>query len=295
MKIDITLCTFRRPEVVETLRSIDGIDLPEGATARVVVIDNDHQPSAQEAVEAQAASMRLPVTYLHAPAANIALARNAGLEAADADWVAFLDDDETVPRHWLTALTARQVETGADAVFGPSVALYDPDAPEWITAQDYHSNRPAPRNGVVETGYTCNAFLRWGEAPWTAERFDLARGKSGGEDTEFFFRLHRMGARFAIAEDAAVTETVPETRLTYEWLERRRFRMGQSYASSAPSPAARARLFAAASAKAAYCRARAIAAGRDEELRNFWRLRGSLHRGVCSGCLSRPSEDLYGS
>jgi succinoglycan biosynthesis protein ExoM len=296
MRVDVNLCTFRRPEGMQaTLAALDAQNLPEGVAMRVLLIDNDTRPTAQEAARAAAARMRVPLVYIHAPAANIALARNAGLAASEADWVAFLDDDETVSPDWLARLLARQRETGADAVFGPSKAMYEADAPAWIVARDYHSNIPEVRGGVVETGYSCNALLRWQGAPWTDERFDLARGTSGGEDTEFFFRLHRMGAVFDIAWDAVARESVPPERLTYVWLARRRYRMGQSYASSAVTWTARARLLVSAAAKAGFCYAMAALNASSRDTRNFWRLRAALHRGVCAGCLDFAQPELYGS
>ncbi|WGH78919.1 glycosyltransferase family 2 protein [Jannaschia ovalis] len=294
MRIDICLCTYRRPMVAETLRTIDAVDCPPHVTLRVIVIDNDETPSARDTVMAAARRMHLPVRYLHAPAGNISIARNAGLDAATGDWVAFLDDDEIVPHGWLKAILARQRETRADAVFGHSRALYDPDAPDWIIDRDYHSQIRVPRGGRVLTGHTCNALLRWGAAPWTGQRFDLARGTTGGEDTEFFFRLGRMGARYAIAPDADVFETVAPERLSFRWLWRRRLRIGHSYVSSAEGVVARLRLLAGAFAKAVYCHARAALALPRRAERNFWALRGALHLGVCAECLWVSPGRHYG-
>ncbi len=295
MRIDICICTFRRPQVTDTLASVEAAERPEGAALRLVVIDNDDTPSAKARVRDAAQDMDLPVHYVHAPGANISIARNAGLDAAAADWIAFLDDDEIVDPDWLTALVARQQATGADAVFGHSRAIYGSDAPAWIVAGDFHSQFAAPRGDVVETGHTCNALLRWGDAPWRDERFDIARGRSGGEDTEFFFRLRRMGARYAIADDSIVREEVPAIRASLGWLLKRRFRIGQSYAAVAQSGLDRARLFATAALKALYCYARALPAWPKPDRRAFWLMRGTMHAGVCAGCLRLRQAALYGS
>lgn len=295
MRIDLCICTFRRPGVSETLSSVDRADIPGNVDLRIIVIDNDHAPTGQKRVEGTARTMRIPVTYLHAPAANISIARNAGLDAADADWIAFLDDDETVPRNWLTTLLERQAQAGADAVFGHSHAVYPDNAPDWIVRRNYHSQIQAPRGGKVLTGHTCNALLRWGNAPWRQQRFVIERGRSGGEDTEFFFRLNRMGARFAIADESVVHETVPDSRLSFAWLRRRRFRIGQSYASSASGAGERLGLLFSALAKATYCSLMALLTLPDRDRRNFWALRGCMHFGVCAGCLALPQQRLYGS
>lgn len=294
-EIDVCVCTYRRPEVAELLGALGRLEGVAFDRLRVIVADNDVTPSAEARVRAAAGGAPFRVDYLHAPSRNISLARNATLDAATAPWVAFVDDDETVPPDWLSALLRCVEETGADAAFGHSRAIYPDDAPDWITRGDYHSQIRVPRHGRVETGHTCNALLRWRDAPWRGERFDLARGRSGGEDTEFFFRLHRMGARFAICDEAVAYERVPPDRLTFGWLRRRKYRIGQSYASSTVTAAGRAGLFLSAAAKAACCAGTAALRVRDPAARRFWLLRGTMHAGVCSGCLALPERRLYGT
>lgn len=287
--IDVLLCTFRRPGVRDTLHSVDAQVVPDGFRLRVVVTDNDDTTSAEEVVTTTAAEMRTPVLYRHAPARNISIARNAGLEAASvhgADFVAFLDDDEIAAEDWLAELLRAAASSGADAIFGPSLAEYGPETPEWIRRYDYHSNWPERRGSVVETGYTCNALLRWRGTPWQNERFDLARGVVGGEDTEFFLRLHRGGARFEICETAVVREEVLQTRLSFAWILRRKYRSGQSYAAVAVGAAERATLGLSAAAKLLVCTAGTVAWGWSRDRRNYWILRGALHAGVVSRCLS---------
>ena len=294
MRVDVCICTFRRPQVTETLASVEAARRPENLRMRIIVVDNDDRPTAKSRVTEAAAAMTIPVRYLHIPGANISIARNAALDAADADWIAFLDDDEIAESEWLDTLIARQGATGADAVFGRSKAVYGPDAAAWLRVGDFHSQSPVTRRGTVETGHTCNALLRWNGAPWVGERFDPGRGRSGGEDTEFFFRLRRRGARYAIAPDSIVREAVPADRATLDWLLRRRFRIGQSHASSAKGFVAQVRLFGAAGVKSIYCHLRALPARRRMEARAFWLMRGRMHLGVCAGCLGLRQRRLYG-
>ena len=60
-------------------------------------------------------------------------------------------------------------------------------------------------------------------------RFALALGQSGGEDTHFFSHLHAAGGRIVFAEDAMLSEPVPENRASFLWLAKRRFRSGQTH------------------------------------------------------------------
>ncbi len=291
-QIDVLVCTFRREEVTKTLRSLDAQRLPDGITLQIIVADNDETPSAQKRVEAAAREMTTPVRYLHAPARNISIARNACLEAATGDWVAFIDDDEFAPEEWIANLMAAVGKE--DGAFGPAIAEYAETAPKWMAALNVHSNIPERRGDSVETGHTCNALLRWKDTPWQAERFDLARGRTGGEDTEFFFRLRLRGAAYALADKAIVTEPVAPSRLRLSWLLKRKYRQGQSYAVAGDGALARVKLGVLALGKVGVCLIAGLATSWSEERRMFWLLRGAMHVGVISGCLSLKQPELYG-
>lgn len=290
-RIDIVMCTFRRPQVAEAIAAIANLH-PVPADLRLVVADNDDTDSARATVEAAARGLPFPCLYLHAPARNISVARNACLEAAaDADWIASLDDDETVAPDWLAQILKAAEASGADGALGTVRAIYPEDAPAWLRELDLHSTHPArTKRPIANSG---NVLLRWKGMPWQGQRYDLSRGQTGGEDTEFFLRLTRMGAQIVPAPLAVVTEPVPPARQTLEWLAVRRYRMGQTHIVTARSAPERASLLIRAAAKAGYCRLRqALASG--ETRRNFWYLRGQLHRGVCAGLFDRSQPQLYG-
>lgn len=294
-RIDIMMCTFRRPQVAEAIAAIGRLHPIPGTALRLVIADNDDSDSARGVVEAAARDLPFPCLYLHAPARNISVARNACLDAAtDADWVASLDDDETVTPDWLAEIVKAAQDSGADGAFGKVLADYPPEAPDWVRALDLHSTHPERSGDVVASANSGNVVLRWRGMPWQDQRYDLARGQTGGEDTEFFLRLSRMGLRFVAAPRAVVTEPVPAQRQTLDWLAVRRYRMGQTYIVNAQSVAGRASLLIRAAAKVVYCRLRQAIAGGDETQRNFWYLRGQLHRGVCAGLFDRRQPQLYG-
>src|SRR5271166_4395888 len=93
MMVDVCVCTYRRPHVSKTLNSLSQLEIPEGIAFRVIVADNDVGQSARASVEAVAAECNLHVDYIHAPARNISVARNACLDFAKGDSIAFIDDD----------------------------------------------------------------------------------------------------------------------------------------------------------------------------------------------------------
>ncbi|AUH66605.1 glycosyltransferase family 2 protein [Paracoccus zhejiangensis] len=293
-KIDILMCTFRRPAVAEAIATLAPLRLPPDSDVRLVIADNDDTDSARQVVAEAAGALPYPCQYIHAPARNISIARNACLDAASdrgADWIAGLDDDEAVHPDWLVEIMA--VARQADGAFGKVLAQYPEDAPDWLSRLDFHSTHPERTPQPIRTGNSGNVALRWQGTPWQDERYDLSRGQSGGEDTEFFLRLTGMGARMLPAPRAILTEPVPPARQTLDWLGLRRHRMGQTHIVTAETPTERTRLFVTASAKATYCRLREKLAG-DETGRIFWYLRGQLHRGVIAGLRDVTPPQLYG-
>lgn len=295
LRIDIAVCTFRRMAALsETLASLAALKVPPGVTLRVIVADNDVAPSARPCADAACKNLPMALSYVHCPAGNISLARNACLEAADADFLAFIDDDETAEPQWLESLLATATG-GADVVLGPVRAQYGPDAPGWMRRGDFHSTRPVRVKGEIRTGYTCNVLLRLAAPAVAGRRFDHALGRSGGEDTAFFAEVHAAGGRFAFAGEAWVNEPVPPARARFSWLAQRRLRMGQTHGRLlAGRGTGRAGAAGLAAAKAGFCLAAATILALLPVRRNRFLLRGLLHAGVIGGLYGARAIEPYG-
>ena len=216
--IDICVCTYRRPHLDKTLQSLMRLEVPNGTQVRVVVADNDTTPSASSVVERYRESA-FPIQYIHAPERNISVARNACLDHAKGDFMVWIDDDEIADQLWLVQLYDTVRAGGYDAVFGPAVAVYPTGTPEHIVNGDFHSNRPVLRQGEVQTGHTCNAIVDMRNLATRALRFDVAKGRTGGEDTDYFHRLWTAGGSLGISESALVYEEVAAGRLRFGWLD----------------------------------------------------------------------------
>ncbi|WP_208347747.1 glycosyltransferase [Pseudaestuariivita rosea] len=295
--IDICMCTFRRPHMVDALASLNALQVPEGHEVRVIVVDNDTEPTAKAAVQSYAETAPFAVVYLHRPAGNISIARNGALDQSDAPLMAFIDDDEVVTRDWLVHLVQTHRDTGAGVVLGPVDATYLDSAPGWMKRGAFHNTRPVWVKGQIKTGYTCNVLLDRGQAAFDGLRFDLNKGRTGGEDTDFFSTLFDRGVAFAYAAQALVTEVVPEHRAQLSWLAERRRRMGQTQAAvyymDRPL-SGRIKAMALSVAKAGFCMAGALLMYPIAHRKNAWYLRGMLHIGVLGAMLGGKTVVPYG-
>lgn len=290
--VDVCVCTFRRASVADLLASLARMETP-GWRMRVIVADNDDTASARETVEAAFTKHGLNGLYVHAPARNISVARNACLNATRAPLVAFIDDDEVARPDWLAQLIARHEATKAGVVFGKVVATYAPDAPLWMPLADLHSTPPPIRNGEIVGGYTCNVLMRRDAVG--ALRFDPAYGRSGGEDTTFFAQLQRAGVAMAYAPDAVVDEPIPPSRSSLEWLKTRAYRAGQTWGLlELRNGKSKAVLIVMSLAKMAFCLAMAGLTLRSPAR---WRkavVRSRLHAGVLAAVIGKVPLELYG-
>ncbi|WP_257255473.1 glycosyltransferase family 2 protein [Endozoicomonas sp. SESOKO3] len=299
MDVCAAICTFRRPAVRKTLESLGQQRVPEGVKLSVRVADNDLEPAMKSQILAIAAEAGLNLTYIHAPYRNISIARNACLDNLDSDYLIFIDDDEELAEGWLVAMLSKAEKTAAQVVFGPVLAIYPENCPEWMERCDFHTTKPQYEEGVIQTGYTGNTLLDMRSEIINGERFNLSLGQTGGEDTEFFTRLFRNGAKLVYEENAIAYEEVPAHRAKLRWLIKRRYCAGQSYGhrlitgrenSSAIQSAIE---LTKAVIKVFICFVGLLLFSTHSLKRNFWLLRGCLHLGVTSKLIGRENLKQY--
>lgn len=100
--ITVVVCTRNRPaQLRRCLDSLTGLDY---RNVQVLVVDNAPADDATEKLCRDRPMGSIPVEYLREPLPGLSRARNRALGAVEHDLVAFLDDDEVVDPHWLSAL-----------------------------------------------------------------------------------------------------------------------------------------------------------------------------------------------
>jgi succinoglycan biosynthesis protein ExoM len=219
------VCTLKRPGMLANcLRSLAAQQHVSELEVHIAVADNDSEPTSKPVVEQFTAACPFPVHYRHEPRRGIPMARNAVLDVAlalNADWLAFIDDDQTARPTWLSKHLEVARRDQADAV-QPHIIRVEPDpAPFWSLGsskdvEEVFSDAPLEQRLQPSAG-TCGVFFstRLIRPDGMNLRFDERLALAGGEDTEFFHLARRQGARIVNSRLPVVEEEVARSRLTY--------------------------------------------------------------------------------
>lgn len=225
--VDICIATYKRPAALSVLLfALEKLEL-SGIALRVIVVDNDRNRSAEKSACAFYRSPRFDFVYDVEPEQNIALARNRCLSHAQSRYIAFIDDDELPCENWLGNLLSCMSTYRSDIVFGPVLKVLPQRAPAWAGKCFATTHRETGQR--VEFGGAGNVMMARYVLDDETMRFNPAFGLTGGEDTDFFYRQFLAGRALTWCDEAAVTEPVPETRLTLRWVWQRGFRSGQIF------------------------------------------------------------------
>jgi glycosyltransferase involved in cell wall biosynthesis len=232
-KVALCICTCKRPVGLERL--LDAVaELYYDGQLSVVVVDNDSAGAAEGlavCTRMAAAGYRWPLTCAPEERRGIPFARNRAVALAleqDADFIAALDDDERPTRGWLREMLRVQAETGADAVGGPVLPEFAPDAPAWLVSGGFFGRGGSRPDKAEVRLNACGNFMARASCfrALMPEPFDPRFALTGGEGGIFFRRLAAENCAMRWAAQAVIYETIPPSRATLRWLMQRRFRLG---------------------------------------------------------------------
>ena len=209
------VCTYHREDLVERcLRSIAQMEGIGAGDCEIVVSDNSDAGTAAQVVGQLAAELPIPIRYVQAHPANIAVARNTGVRATQARFVAMIDDDMTVAGDWLVQARTALQELPYDVFSGPVVPSYE--QPELATPfSDAFFHREMPVSGPI---------------PLRIMGPDRTRGYIPATSNSIF-RRDRCRT-FAWRPGIRTTDLVPARRCELSYLEKRSFVGGQIFAST---------------------------------------------------------------
>lgn len=229
----VTIPTFNRPE--HLLRTVQSIrDQTADETTAIIVMENEAtNRDGAKAVAPLFESGQFPGLVLIAHERGNCHAYNAGWQTAlslfpNLCFVAVLDDDEIASADWLANLRATSHRLNADFVGGPQLPVFEGNPPTKWQRHPVFTPQYA-QTGPVDVLYSSGNLLIAADVLRTMPQpfLDLAFNFTGGGDADFMSRAKAEGFTFAWCNEAAVHETIPENRVTRDWITKRALRNGQ--------------------------------------------------------------------
>lgn len=230
VSVAICVITYQRPESLRRL--LDGLNHLtfnrfNPPHLKVIVVDNDSTGSASQVCESMIPSFKYPLTYSIEPCRGISYARNRAIACVplDADFVAFIDDDEVPEASWLNELLTTQYEYNADVVSGVVLPYFPSETvATWIVKGRFFERSRYPTGYLRKTAATNNVLVRGEIFRIMDKHFDERFALTGGEDGHLFRRIYRAGYKIVWSDRALVYEWIPKSRTNIKWLLQRTYR-----------------------------------------------------------------------
>jgi glycosyltransferase involved in cell wall biosynthesis len=161
----------------------------DGVELEIVVVDDGSTDRTAEKLQASS-EPRLRVVRLDRPQ-GVARARNAGIEAARGEWVAFLDDDDLWAPEKLRVQLAAAEAQGASFAYGGAAAVTEERS--WLYSL-------APPDPEVLASVLLERNVLWGGCSNVVVRTDIVRALDGFDERLFQLTDWDLWIRLSHAE-----------------------------------------------------------------------------------------------
>jgi len=230
MKITVIICTYNRCQSLSAaLDSVALSRLPESTDWEVLVVDNNSRDRTRDIVEDFCRKYPRRFRYRFEPKQGKSYALNAGIEEAQGEVLAFMDDDVIVEPTWLHNLTAPLFDSAWVGSGGRILPQGNFSPPPWFPINDRVAlaalalfdlgTDAAP---LTETPFGTNmAFRKEMFEKYGAFRTDLGPcpdGEIRGEDSEFARRLLNAGEPLRYEPSAIVLHEMHPHRINKQYL-----------------------------------------------------------------------------
>lgn len=227
--ISVCMCTYKRPQLLDTLKSIDNQILDPQYSIEVIVVDNDAELSGKTIFDAFSPNKIAHTSYHSEPLKNISAARNKSINEANGEYIALIDDDEIADEKWLQNLLKTMQRFEADVVFGWVNTIYPEHTPDWIIKGAIYTEPRFEDGKPSQTGASNCTLIKRSALLENDYQFDLSFGTTGAEDVDLFHRMHRNGLKLVTSHDAFVSEVLADDRMTKQYVIKKAIRIGQCF------------------------------------------------------------------
>ena len=242
-KLSLIIATYNRAQsLLRTLRSVVSQSAAPELWECIVVNNNSTDNTAEVFACFAADNQGFDLKMVTEVKQGLSNARNAGITASKGEYIAIVDDDETLESSYIESyIEFFDSFPTAMAAGGAVRAEYESHRPRWMSHYTERMIANPIDLDVVVTLFPSSRVPAGGNMAFRREIFDrvglfnprLGRnGQSliGGEENDLFARLRAAGELLYFVPNAAIYHHIPDAKLTDEYFDRLSYNVGRSKA-----------------------------------------------------------------
>lgn len=231
--VSIIICCYNSAQrLPETLAHLKAQIVPEHIPWEVIVVDNASTDGTGEVAFSLWRNLPgVPFRVVHEPKPGLMNARMKGFEAAQYEFVSFIDDDNWVAENWVQTVYEKMLEyPQAGAIGGRSEAVFESPPPDWFNnfKTAFAVGDQASEEGELIGGRTLwGAGLNLRKQAWliimNKDFLPLLSGRKGasltaGEDSEICYAFLLSGWDLVYTPDLFFYHCLDSRRINWEHL-----------------------------------------------------------------------------
>lgn len=240
MKISVIVCTYKREKYIpQLLESLAKQEFSKNEYEIVFVNNNSPDDTARRCEAFQKKHPDIVFRYFEEKKQGLSYARNRGIKEAQGKIMAFIDDDGLAHAGYLKNMSdAFEQNNSMYAAGGKILPKYESQKPRWMSrflepvmsVIDLGSQtKPFPKNKFP---VGANMMFRKKVFQITGD-FNTELGRTGekmlgGEEKDLFYRMRKGGMAVYYLPDVVVSHTVPDRRLSPDFIRRQALGVGHS-------------------------------------------------------------------
>jgi glycosyltransferase involved in cell wall biosynthesis len=238
--LSTVICAYTTARWKDTCQSVESV-LAQDFTDSNVVLVIDHCPELYQMASDRFGSEERVTVVESSHERGLSGARNTGVEAADGDVIAFVDDDAVAEPGWASALMRHYRDPRVAGVGGYAAPVWPERRPAWMPTEfDWvvgcsYTGQPTEL-AAVRNPLGCNMSLRRSVLDqvggFSSEVGRVGAHPVGGEETELCIRVgaNDPSAMILFDPEARVQHHVSADRTTLRYFRRRCYHEGMSKA-----------------------------------------------------------------
>ena len=246
-----------------TLNSVAKQDADKSIWECVVVNNNSNDDTAERVAKFAKEHSDINLRLVDEPQQGLSYARNRGIVESKGQFLAFIDDDETINEGFVSAYIDLFRNHGAFVGSGALKVCYDSGRPKWMShyTEKMIANPLDLGNEIVTI--TSSITPTGGNMAFNREvfnlygNFDTSLGRKGealfgGEENDMFDRVRNLGERVFYTPHAIAYHHIAYHKLTPDYFEKLSYGVGVSKRLRAEKYGTEKALFADERAKRRY-------------------------------------------